>query len=198
MAIKFHKSSDSLICKICKDPATVILAHGNQYKRYPLCEHHQQRVIYPVRVFEVGQTKRLRYDGKARKNVIVKEKNKSLLFVDLRFDEVAVESEGRLILLENGGYVGLTNRTVCPDNRNAVDFLLDHPPINANGKVYKTFKAKTRKPFPCSTKELRLSNNKMRYEESNSIKLADLYHKLTQWKATEIHRLTENKIAVVR
>lgn len=198
MPLKFNSNIDieDLSCSVCKKKATVIAIDGSFNKKYPLCIHCKENVIYPVRVITIHKENRAKYNEKLRKYVMLENKKKSSIRFELHFNKIAVKYDNKLNIL--GGYHNVDYKHIFIDQRNALDYLLDNPPHNVHGIKYTVVKTKTRKLLSSKTIVIRISDSQRSpidpYNKSHP--LSQIYEQLNGLKATGLQRLTKNKVAI--
>lgn len=187
-------------CFICQKPTSTVIEHGVgnglHRRRFYLCEHHLSKVEY-VRVTEVINQKKLKFDRRTKKYIKIIDNNKSIVSFRVYFRELGIKHCGKYIWLKKE--ISPRYRTslhVYPDERQIMDYLLDNPPFNANGKQYQTVKRINKWHRGDRRYEIQLTNKYSVYHTKDMC-LATAYLKLLGRKTEVIQKVGPKQIVTL-
>ena len=182
--LKIKSDHDGYRCHVCKEIANTKITNGHVERTYFLCKSHANNIVYPVRVIDVIEMRR------------VSTKQYSPVRFNYSFLEIAVRVKGQLILVSCGVPYRVKSRTITLDKRNAVDYLFDNLPINCKGNKYRVGKMKaslTGRQIP-----FYLSNSANYYPYSKTMRLDEVYIKLINYKCNLLTRKSSTNIMAIQ
>lgn len=172
-------------CFYCEGIGTFAVSQKSTFYPTHVCQKHHDSILYPARIIYTSHAHRK--DNKPISNV------RFIMF----FRQVAVMTEGGLKEL---GYAGRSRShcTIVPDERSAVDFLLENPPINADGKLFRIAKGREGKKLyeACSNPRILKISNSLQSPSIRTISAEGAFQKLTKSKKQNIRWLGGNTIAI--
>lgn len=184
--MKYLPCNAAVKCQTCSNFATSIVQHGNVEKEYPLCEKCKGNLCF-VRVAFVLHTPKIKRCGKTKKNVEIIDPKKSPVRFVTNFRELAVEQDNELVLLSGCRYPSPTSMHLSKDERHAVDYLLDNPPINSNGVIYQVQDGLD-KYGQNEIRTIFLSNTSNHHWAKTRLSLERAYHKLNSRRTSYLQR----------
>lgn len=184
--MKYLPCNETIKCKTCSDCATCIVQHGNVEKEYPLCEKCKGNLCF-VKVVFVLHTPKIKRCGKTKVNIKIIDPKKSPVRFVSNFRELAVEQGNELILLSGCRYASPTSMHVSKDERHAVDYLLDNPPINCNGVIYQVLEGLDEYGHT-ELHTLFLSNTSNQHWGKRRLSLEQAYNKLNSRRTSYLQR----------
>lgn len=173
-------------CKACSDCATSIIQNGHILKEYPICDKCKASVCF-VRIDHVLHVPKIKRCGKTKRNIKIIDPKKSPVRFVSDFRQLAVEKGGELILLSPLKYHTSEATHITKDERHAVDYLLDNPPINNKGVIYQVLEGLD-KYGQNELHTIFLSNSSSHHWTKTKLSLEDAYHKLISRRTSYLQK----------
>lgn len=178
------RPATSAKCFYCEQTAVFAVSQKSTFYPTNLCQKHRDSIVFPARVIYTQPFRRR--DHRPITNV---------RFISF-FKQIAVMTEDGLKHL---GHTG--NRrcqyTIVPDERNAAEFFLENPPINADGKLYRILKGRDwKKEVPRKNPKILKLSNSLQSWSVRTKSVEDVYKILTKSKKQYIRFAGGNCIEI--